>query len=216
MKKERRFYSAMEMRTLLAALAEPCRAVVLTAILTGLRIGEILALRWKRVDLLRGTMQVAETYSDGEFGTPKTKSSNRVIPISSVLRAELEAQRARSRSSEPDELVFQTPSGTPLNAKNLYNRELAPACDRIELPRVSWHSFRHAHATLLGEVGGSPKTAQALLGHSDLETTFNTYTHAVPDSQKIAVERVAGILFGVLDSVGLNSPSMATPGERVN
>lgn len=216
MKKERRFYSAMEMRTLLAALAEPCRAVVLTAILTGLRIGEILALRWKRVDLLRGTMQVAETYSDGEFGTPKTKSSNRVIPISSVLRAELEARRARSKTTEPDELVFQTPAGTPLNAKNLYNRELAPACDRIELPRVSWHSFRHAHATLLGEVGGSPKTAQALLGHSDLETTFNTYTHAVPDSQKIAVERVAGILFGVLDSVGLNSPSAATPGGRLN
>jgi hypothetical protein len=65
------------------------------------------------------------------------------------------------------------------------------------LPRVSWHPFRHAHATLLGEVGGSPKTAQSLLGHSDLETTFNTYTHAVPDSQQVAVERVAGVLFFV-------------------
>jgi integrase len=171
------------------------------AIQTGMRIGEILALRWKRVDLLNGTLEVAETYSDGEFGSSKTRSSCRVIPISSILRAELEAQRARIGEPGPDELVFQTTSGTPLNAENLYNRELAPACDQFEKPRISWHSFRHAHATLLGDVSGSPKTAQALLGHSDLETTFNTYTHAIPDSQRNAVERVAGELFGVMDSV---------------
>ena len=62
---------------------------------------------------------------------------------------------------------------------------------RIRQPRVSWHSFRHTHATLLGDTGGAVKTAQALLGHSDLETMLNTYTHAVPDSQRTAVERVA-------------------------
>jgi hypothetical protein len=84
--------------------------------------------------------------------------------------------------------VFCTPSGTPLNQKNLYNRVLAPACDRIEQPRVSWHSFRHTHATLLTEVGESIKTAQALLGHSDLGTTLNTYAHVIPDSQRRAVE----------------------------
>jgi integrase len=215
-KKERRFYSPAEIRLLLAVLRGPCRLVVSMAIQTGMRIGEILALRWKRVDLLNGTLEVAENYSDGEFGSPKTRSSCRVIPISSILRAELEAQLARVGNAGPDELVFQTTSGTPLNAKNLYNRELAPACDQIEKPRVSWHSFRHAHATLLGDVGGSPKTAQALLGHSDLETTFNTYTHAIPDSQRNAVERVAGELFGVMDSVGLNSESAATPSRRVN
>jgi integrase len=64
---------------------------------------------------------------------------------------------------------------------------------------VGWHSFRHTHATLLGESGESIKTAQALLGHSDVETTLNTYTHAIPDSQRVAVERVAEIL----DSNGL-------------
>jgi integrase len=61
---------------------------------------------------------------------------------------------------------------------------------------------RHTHATLLGESGGSIKTAQSLLGHSDVETTLNTYTtytHAIPDSQRLAVERVAEIL----DSNGL-------------
>jgi integrase len=86
--------------------------------------------------------------------------------------------------TNPEDLVFQTTKGTPLSDKNLYNRELAPACDRIGQPRISWHSFRHTHATFLHENGESLKTAQALLGHSDLETTLNTYTHTVPDSRK--------------------------------
>jgi integrase len=54
---------------------------------------------------------------------------------------------------------------------------------------------RHTHATLLTEVGESIKTAQALLGHSDLGTTLNTYGHVIPDSQRRAVERVAEVLF---------------------
>ncbi|MBZ5702883.1 MAG: tyrosine-type recombinase/integrase [Acidobacteriia bacterium] len=95
----------------------------------------------------------------------------------------------------PQDLVFCTPKGTYLSPKNLYNRVLAPACDSIGLPRVSWHSFRHSSATLLGEVGESLRTAQAILGHSDPETTLNTYMHAIPDSQRRAVERVAGVLF---------------------
>jgi integrase len=211
-RKERRFYAPVEIRKLLRALAEPCRTVVLTAVLTGMRIGEILGLRWKRVDLRRGTIEVTETYSSGEFGSPKTRSSHRVIPVSTALRSVLESHRASSRNCGPEDLVFQTPKGTPLNAKNLYNRELAPACDQIEQPRISWHSFRHTHATLLSEVGGSLKTAQALLGHSDLETTLNVYTHSIPDSQKTAVERVAGVLFSDV----LNSASGQIPGGPVN
>jgi integrase len=215
-KKERRFYSVDQVRMLLGVLTEPCASVVAVAVLTGMRIGEILALRWKRIDLLNGTLEVAENYSSGEFVSPKTKSGQRVIPISSALRRVLENQHERMNPTSPEELVFRTPSGTPLNDKNLYNRELAPACDRIGQPRVSWHSFRHTHQTLLHDSGASLKTSQELLGHSDLETTLNVYTHTVSDSQRNAVERVAGVLFGVLDSVRLNSAPAATPGGRPN
>jgi integrase len=158
------------------------------------------------------TISVVETYSGGEFGSPKTKSSRRIIPMSSTLLAILEKHRSSSKSKTPDELVFQTPTGTPLDAHNLYNRELAPACDRIGLSRVSWHSFRHTHATLPSETGESLKTAQSLLGHSDLETTLAVYTHVVPDSQKRAVERVAGVLFSDV----INSASKQSPSGRVN
>jgi integrase len=194
-KQERKFLSLTEVRTLLANLTNPCRAITVVAVLTGMRIGEILALRWKRLDFLRGTLEVAETFSDGQFGSPKTRSSRRVIPMSTALREVLESRRLDCMRTGPEELVFCTMKGTPLSPKNLYNRQLAPTCDRLGLSRISWHSFRHTNATLLGDVGESLKTAQALLGHSDLETTLNTYMHAIPDSQRRAVERVAGVLF---------------------
>jgi len=212
LKKQRRFYSADQVRMLLNVLTEPCASVVAVAVLTGLRIGEILALRWKRIDLRHATLEVAENYSLGDFVSPKTKSSRRVIPISSALRRVLEDQRGRVNPANPEELVFQTPQGTPLNDKNLYNRELAPACDRIGQPRISWHSFRHTHQTLLHDNGASLKTSQALLGHSDLETTLGVYTHAIPDAERRAVERVAG----VLDPVGPKGTFEGARGERVN
>src|SRR5262249_32564103 len=210
-KKERRFYSPEETRKLLGALSEPCASVVSVAVLTGLRIGEILGLRWKRVDLLRATLEVAENYSSGEFGSPKTKKSRRVIPICSALVRVLENQHARTNPKSPEELVFQTAKGTPLNDKNLYNRKLAPACDRIGLPRVSWHSFRHVHATLLHAKGASLKDSGDLLGQEDLETTLKVYTHAITDSQRQAVERI-----GVLFSDVLSSASEEILGGRVN
>lgn len=194
-KREKTVLSSAQVQTLLQNLAEPCRTVVLTAVLTGMRIGEILALRWKRVDFLRATVEVAETFSDGQFGTPKTRSSRRVIPMSAALQEALAVHKLNRGSTKPDDPIFATSRGTPFSPKNLYNRVLAPTCDRLGLPRVSWHSFRHVNATLLGEVGESVKTAQAILGHSHLETTLNTYMHAIPDSQRRAVERVAGVLF---------------------
>jgi integrase len=211
MKAERRYYAPADIQKLLPKLSEPCRTVVLTAVLKGLRIGEILALRWKRVDMLRGMIEVAETFSDGEFGTPKTRSSRRVIPISESLQKTLEAHKSRSvRTTTSEDLVFTTPKGTPLSSKNLYNRALAPACDQIKKPRVSWHSFRHTHATLLAESGESMKTAQSLLGHSDLDTTLNIYIHALPASQRRAVNRVSEVLFSSVLELGDNPEVVRT------
>jgi integrase len=153
---------------------------------------------------------VSETYSDGQgFGTPKTRSSERVIPMSSALRRVLESHRTICTCREPEDLVFCTNKGTPLSPKNLYNRALAPTCDELGLPRVSWHSFRHASGTWIGEVGESVKTVQAILGHSDLETTLNIYMHAIPDSQRRAVERVAGVLFPDVPKLVASPPKPA-------
>jgi site-specific recombinase XerD len=117
-----------------------------------------------------------------------------VIPMSLAVREAFESHRAACVRRAPEDSVFLTAKGTPLSPKNLYNRVLAPTCDATGLPRVSWYSFRRSNATLLGEVGESLKTAQAILGHSDLETTLNTYMHAIPHSQRRALEKVADVL----------------------
>jgi integrase len=171
-----------------------------------MRIGEVLALRWKHLDLLRGTIQVRETVSEGQFGSPKTRSSRRDVPMSDPARKAFEVQRTRARQTGSGDLVFATRKQTPLNPKNLLRRVLRPAFEALELPAVTWHSFRHTHATILGEVGESLKTAQSLLGQSDLETTLNVYTHAIPESQRRAVDKVAEILFADEPVIG-KSPS---------
>lgn len=201
---------------LVAALSEPCRSIVLVAVLTGLRIGEILALRWGRVDFLRGTISVEESYSR-RFGPPKTRSSRRVVPMSAVLRQVLEELRARSHHQQPEDLVFTTDRGTPLNRSNLLNRDLHPTCKNLKLPTVSWHSFRHAHTTWHKEEGTHPRDAQGILGHSDINTTLNIYTHGSSEAQREAMERVASKLAGVLATNGHKpGQSPANRGGLVN
>ena len=190
--RERRFLMPNQIRLLLDALPEPCRTLVLLAVASGMRIGELLALQWKHIDFLWGVISIRESLYEGTFGSPKTRSSLRDVPMSGPLKEALLAHRARSENPEPEALLFASRNQTPINPKNLLRRVLQPTCKKLGLPPVSWHSFRHTHATLLSEAGESLKTAQAILGHSDLETTLNVYTHAIPESQRRAVERVAG------------------------
>ncbi len=206
-KTERLYLNPSEVRRLLAALSEPCHTIVLVAALTGMRIGEILALRWRSLDLLHGSILIRESVSEGRFGSPKTRSSRRDVPMSEPVQKAFEVQRGQSRQTFPDDLVFATRKQTPLNPKNLLRRVLRPTCVALGLPAITWHSFRHTHATLLGEVGESLRTAQAILGHSDLGTTLNVYTHAIPESQRRAVDNVADILFANVRKVAATTES---------
>jgi integrase len=139
-KNERVFLTPTQVRKLISALPEPCRAIVLVLALTGLRIGELLALRWKHVDRSVGVIRVGETVYEGQFGSPKTRSSRRDVPMSQPVR---EILLRLAEGEEPDDLVFRSRAGTPINPKNLANRVLRPACRELKLPVVGWHSFRH-------------------------------------------------------------------------
>jgi len=201
-KKETAYLSPDQVRLLASSLSEPCRTIVLLLALTGLRIGELLALRWKHLDFPAGVIRVRETVYEGQFGSPKTRSSRRDLPMSGAARELLLGAR---RTGGDQDLVFTSRAGTPINPKNLASRELRPTCRRLKVPVVGWHSFRHTHGTLLTEVGESIKTTQAILGHSDLETTLNIYSHAIPESQRRAMEGVAEIL----DPNGLRNGSLS-------
>ncbi|HKV26719.1 MAG TPA: site-specific integrase [Candidatus Acidoferrales bacterium] len=210
--KQRIFLDVQQIQKLCNALSEPCRSIVLVAVLTGLRIGEILALRWGRVDLLHNIIRVEESYS-GRFGPPKTRSSRRTVPISSPLRALLQTQQARCKSTAERDLVFATHKGTPLSPKNLRNRALEPTRKTLGLPKISWHTFRYTHATWLSEAQVPARIAQSILGHSDVSMTLNVYTQVVPESQRVALEKIGA----VLDSNGPKSgPNENNDSIRVN
>ncbi len=183
-----------QIRQLAGELPESARSIALLLVLTGLRVGELLALRWKNVDMTGRTLRVTATVYDGHFDTPKTQRSNRVIPIgaeaSNILRA------LRYAAVKPEDLVFSTGQGQPLSRHNLLRRQLRPACKKLGLHGITWHSLRHSHATLLDAMGAPLGTVQALLGHSTSEITREVYLHAIPEDQRRAVAGVESLIFG--------------------
>jgi integrase len=186
----------IEMETvkeLINKLAEPSRSIAALLARTGLRIGELLALRWQDIDLQQGLLSVNQTVYEGHFDEPKTKRSKRRIPLGPQC-VEILAALKRTEAT-PSTLVFSARNGSPLSRRNLLNRQLKPAAKALKLTGVNWHWFRHAHATLLDSTGTPLGTVSALLGHSSSEITRGTYIHSVPADARQAVEEVEK-LFG--------------------
>jgi integrase len=173
--------------------------MVMLAALTGLRVGELLALRWKMVDLTVGTIRVSESVFHGQIQLPKSESSIRTIPIGPQTRALLEEHRKRFAAKWSEEgLLFPNQVGGPHREANLLERVLKPAAKAAGLERVTWHQLRHIHASTLHDIGAPAKIAQQQLGHAAVETTMSFYTHAIPDSHRRAIESLEEALFPVV------------------
>jgi integrase len=200
-------------KSLLAALEELVRTLVLTAVLTGMRIGELLALRWRNVDHKRKVICIRETVYEGHASTPKTRSGNRDVPLGPTLEEVLRQHSARARTSG-DSLVFATRSGTYLRPGKLHKRDLLPACAKAGLRAFSWHDFRRTHATLLRDMGEPLKTAQAQLGNANLSTTADIYAQVVPASQRAAVKRLEQAVGFLVDPSG-SKEDILVPGNSL-
>jgi integrase len=190
--KDRAVIAPDKIQELLAALPEPSRSLAHLLVFTGLRIGELLALRWRDVDLERCGLRVTQSVYEGHFDEPKSKRSKRSVPLG-VKSIEILAAR-KPAGVNPDALVFSTDKGTPLDRHNLVNRQLKPTCKKLGLTGVSWHWLRHANATLLDAVGTPLGTVQALLGHSSSEVTRDVYLHSIPADARAAVPKVEDLL----------------------
>ncbi len=180
------------LKALIEKLAEPSRSIASLLAMTGLRIGELLALRWQDVDLQGGFLSVRQTVYEGHFDEPKTRRSKRRIPLGPRC-VEIFAA-LKPTGAAPAALVFSARNGSPLSRRNLLNRQLKPTCKALGLTGVNWHWFRHAHATLLDSVGAPIGTTQALLGHSSSEITRETYIHSVPADARRVVEGVEKLI----------------------
>jgi integrase len=191
--KEMHPLSAEEVRRLLgAATGDRLEALWVLAVHTGMRQGELLALKWTDIDLEAGKVSVRRTLTreSGHYtlGEPKTKKSRRTIKLTGAateaLRSHLNRQMAdidRLGDLYQDQgLIFTTDSGAPLNPSNVRNRNLRRLLRKAALPTIRFHDFRHTCATLLLSRNVHPKIVQEMLGHSTVAITLDTYSHVLP------------------------------------
>lgn len=177
------FLQPHEILRLAEAMTPPFGMLVTFAAYTGLRAGEIGALRVGRLDLLRGTAEVRESLADVNgkliFGPTKTYA-HRTARLPRFLCDELGAHLSR-RPHRPEDLVFPGPRGGPLRHNTFYTRHFKPGVARAGLPSgLRFHDLRHTCAALLIAQGGHPKAIMERLGHSSIQVTLDRYGHLFP------------------------------------
>jgi integrase len=178
-RRELRPLSRDEARALLAGIrGDRLEALYVTALGTGLRQGELLALRWQDVDLEAGQLIVRHTLQRGtrELAEPKTQQSRRSVRMPVTVREALAGHRARQTVVPLSGLVFATDKGTPLDSRNV-TRYLQRHLARLGLPRQRFHDLRHAFATLALESGADLHDVARGLGHTTIRTTADAYGH---------------------------------------
>lgn len=169
------------------------RLVFLTAAMTGMRRGEVVAVRWQDIDWDVRLIRVRQTFTRGQFGTPKSRRSSRAVPLASRLADELAAHRERTPYGNPTDLVFAHPRlGTVLDPSRLRKRFLA-CVRRASVRPVRFHDLRHTFGTQMAAAGAPMRAIQEWLGHSDLRTTLIYADYALdPNQGAMYAERAFG------------------------
>lgn len=185
---------------LLTQLSEPHRTMVSLIAATGLRVGELLALRWGALDLAAGSLAVRESVYEGTFQAPKTQRAMRTIPLGPHAVKTLKTHRERVVRQDDGDLVFGNRKGGPLRESKVLTKVLQPAAVEAGLGRITWHQFRHIHSSLMSDLKVPVKIAQEQLGHASIATTLNIHTHTIASSHREAVEAVEERLFVVAPS----------------
>jgi integrase len=176
---EVRFLNQLELDALIAAIDvsnEPFgstdRAIFLTAAMTGMRQGELLALRWRDVDWEAKRIRVRRNYTRGYWSTPKSRSGERAVPLSGRVEDELRAHLRRSRFCDEDDLVF----ANPLNGDVLPNgplvRRFKKALKAAGVRKIRFHDLRHTFGTRIAAAGVPMRVLQEWMGHRDYRTTL--------------------------------------------
>ena len=165
------------------------RTVYLVAAMSGLRQGELVALRWSDVDWSAARIRVRRNYTREAFGTPKSKRGSRSVPMSDRVAAALERHFGTSAYQQDRDLVFAHPqSGHPLDASALRIRYKA-ALAAAGLREVRFHDLRHTFGTHCAAAGVPMRTLQEWMGHAQLQTTEIYADYAPSSHEKEMVER---------------------------
>ena len=163
-----------------------------TLLATGCRIGEALALEWSDIDLKKGVISISKTLNRyQETNTPKSKAGLRKIDIDkatvSLLKQYKKRQQVQSWQLGRSESIVFTPFTTKYAYACLLRKRLQSHFKAAGVPDISFHGFRHTHATIMLYAGIEAKDLQYRLGHSNISMTLNTYVHATKEGAKKAV-----------------------------
>ena len=182
----------------------------LIALGTGLRLGELLGLKWSDIDFNTGILTVNRTLSrvknqtTGKYEiieqTPKTKNSNRTIPIPNDILNKLKEHKKNQSKQRlfvgegyiNNNYVFTDDIGNPIDDKRP-GRNLKSTLAKLSIEPIKFHALRHTYATRLFEANVPPKTVQVLMGHYDISITMDIYTHVMEDAKLEAIEKLNNI-----------------------
>jgi integrase len=214
--REPRFLTWPEVERL-ASYCTEARLVVFAA-LSGLRQGEVFALRRSSIDLANRIVRVEGSGRAGTFAKTKT-GRKRVVDLTAAA-AELLAEQIASREGGPLDLVFPSPTGAMWRKDNFMARVFRPAVRRAELEGLTFHDLRHTYASLMVASGASAHVIAEQLGHRDARLVLQRYGHLYPGaSRKAAIDLdlyLQAITVGqVWDGSGSNEESSdEIPGNR--
>jgi integrase len=199
--------TAEEIGALLAGLFGPCRMAVLLASCTGLRVSELLALKWQDIHFDAGEIRPERAIVDGHIGGLKTEASGRAVPLAVDLASALLDWRGVCPYNQDSDFVFGSPemNGTqPYWPDSMLRKVIRPAAVKARISkRIGWHSFRRSLATLLQANGASVKATQDMLRHANSRLTLELYAQSVPEERRAAQ---AGILRAVVAGSAASVP----------
>ncbi|HHX40694.1 MAG TPA: site-specific integrase [Armatimonadetes bacterium] len=197
------------MQLINAARGDRFEALYTLALLTGMREGELLGLAWECVDLEAATLRVERSLAyipkhGLVFGSPKSESSRRVLPLAPMAVAALKAHRERQEKEQDLQrkrwqehgLVFPNTLGKPQDPTNFVMQRFRPLLKKAKLPQIRFHDLRHSTGSLLTALGVHHRVTQEILGHSSYVVTMGTYSHVAQPSQVEALNSLAQRLGG--------------------
>ena len=169
---------------------------------TGLRTGELTALKWSDVDFENRVLHIRRTMdfrnNEWKISTTKTKNGRRDIPLTKkAIEILLSLKRDDKKSNiipmEYHDFVFLSKNGKPI-LNSAYNLILLRICEKSGIERFSMHELRHTFATRCIDAGMTPKALQEILGHANISTTMDIYVHVTKDSKSKELESVEAVL----------------------
>lgn len=159
-----------------------------TAIWTGAREGELLALKWGNIDFEKQRINIRQTYDSFGYRDPKSESSKRSIVMSPSLVEVLSEHKASLQKNGNDDHVFQNKKGGPINYANMISRKFHPSLEKAGIRPIPFQDLRHTYGALTMSMGVPPKFVQAQMGHSSMTLILETYGHLIPSSPSADLE----------------------------